>query len=186
MQLLYAPIDQGGPRPRSGLDSTPGTPEDLLMSSKSPVVPPAETVVVAPPQAPAPASALVLADVPSPDAPGTGVLTNLADAKAIYSALTGDAPALGDFIGKEFPLSGYVIHPTETVDSETGEVLNLERVVLIGPKGEMLGCVSDGIRRCVMGLVAVFGPGPWTTPLPVVVRQKNTRAGRRFYTLELQ
>ena len=155
------------------------------MSSKSTAVPPAETVAVAPPQEPAPASALVLADVPSSEGAG-GVLTNLSDAKAIYSALTGDAPALGDFIGKEFPLAGYVIHPTETVDSETGEVLSLERVVLIGPKGEMLGCVSDGIRRCVMGLVAVFGPGPWTTPLPVVVRQKNTRAGRRFYTLELQ
>lgn len=92
---------------------------------------------------------------------------------------------VGDSLNKELALCGVLIHPVMMVDKETGEERQLLRSVLVVNGGDTLAFVSDGIVKGINLLVMVEGRGPWEPPLPIRIKQVDTRLGNRTYNIEL-
>lgn len=101
----------------------------------------------------------------------------------LLMAMQGENDALGDLVGEVVEVSHLVVHNVEVLDEQTGELLERDRIVIITPDGSMLAAVSQGIRKSVQLLTALYGLPPYTPALRVKVVQVNTRKGRRLYQL---
>lgn len=101
----------------------------------------------------------------------------------LLMALQGENASLGDMIGEEIEISHLVVHNVEVLDEDTGELLERDRIVIVQPDGTMLSAVSQGIRKSVQLLCALYRLPPYDPPLRVKIVQTNTKRGRRLYQL---
>lgn len=85
--------------------------------------------------------------------------------------------------GKPIDLKYYYCHQIEIVRQESGEIINPIRCVLIDKGGNAYGFVSEYIARELDTIIEIFGPGPYTEPMSIIVKQVNTRKGNRIYTV---
>lgn len=103
---------------------------------------------------------------------------------AIVAHMQGDgADSVSESIGDVVPVQHVLVHRVEVLDTNTGELIDADRVVLIRPDGSSVACVSAGIRRSLQLIVNLYGMPPYTDPLHLKITQKPTRAGRRTYNL---
>jgi hypothetical protein len=87
-------------------------------------------------------------------------------------------------IGKPFEIQWWYAHEIELEHEESGELRQAMRVVLISPKKQAIGFVSEGIFRSLRNLVDCFGSGELKKPIRVIIRQGTGKNNRRFYSLE--
>lgn len=100
-------------------------------------------------------------------------------------ALEGEVAGFDGHINKIFDCVHLLVHPVDVTDKETGEVQTLPRMVLIGPKGEMVACVSRGATQSIRRVAINFGRPPWNPPLPLDIGQRDVGENRRMYFLRV-
>lgn len=91
-----------------------------------------------------------------------------------------DRDSLGD---KPFPLRHFYIHKVTVNGKAPGELSEAIRTVMIGPKGEMVGFVSEGIAKSIARIIQTFGLGPYDPPINVKVATVKVSSGHRTFAI---
>lgn len=81
----------------------------------------------------------------------------------------------------EMDVAYFLVHPSERVNEETGEVADVLRTVLIDPSGKHIATTSEVVRRRMLSLIGHFGFGPWLPPVRVQIRSRRNRGNTRTY-----
>lgn len=63
------------------------------------------------------------------------VFSTIEDSIEVYNTINGEASRLKEAVNKKLVVSGLVIHQNESVDDETGELVNGYRMIFITDKG---------------------------------------------------
>lgn len=99
------------------------------------------------------------------------------------NCMTGSDYKGDDLKGAVFFVKDYFVHEIQMEDDD-GEMKTQRRTVLINPDGETLAFVSEGVAMGLSNLISLYGPGPWSPPLPV--RAKNSKTRKGYNTINLQ
>lgn len=90
-----------------------------------------------------------------------------------------------DVLDCVFSLAFWMVRPAEFVNEETGEVTTGVRVTLADPAGKTLAAASLGVYDSLCRLVSFAGPGPYTPPVPIMLREVRTRHGRKMLVFDV-
>lgn len=109
------------------------------------------------------------------------------DKRQVLALMTNAATAVeAELVGKTINLRHVIVHVVELEDEKTGEMTEQNRVVLITEEGESYAAISSGLMRSLENIIAMFGtPDVWEGPIPVQLVEKRSRAGFRFYSLNV-
>lgn len=103
--------------------------------------------------------------------------------KTLFNA-TSNPTKISSMIGKTLDLFHFYVEVIQVVSEQTGEIVNVPRVVLIDSKGNGYQGVSVGLYNAVKRIVSMFGmPETWEAPLTVEVQQIELKNGRTFNLL---
>lgn len=106
--------------------------------------------------------------------------------KAMVTQCFGDADLpVSKVLGQTIYVTHLLVHPVQIVQPDDGEIVDATRVVLVLKDGQTVAAVSGGIVKSVQLICMLCGQGPWEDGLPLVVKQVETRSGRRTYNLQL-
>lgn len=128
-------------------------------------------------------------------------VTNLsAGVSSIYSTITGDTQAeklqildavtnaepVGDHLGEVIKLRHVIAQATQVEDSNTKEMRDAVRTILIDDDGKAYAAVSDGMLMALQNIFAILGnPSGWAEPLPITVVEVKGRKGFKFFTVKM-
>ena len=91
---------------------------------------------------------------------------------------------ISDMIGKQIKMLHFYIEVIQTVSEQSGELVNVPRVVIIDEQGKGYQGVSVGLYNSVKRIVSMFGmPDTWDGPHTVEVQQISLKSGRTFNLL---
>lgn len=100
-----------------------------------------------------------------------------------FAALS-DAEDLSAHLNETINLVHYVGQAVNLTDAATGEVTPAIRVILIDDEGNNYSAVSNELIRGLSMLSGIYGPPEsWTEPKAVVVSEKRSKRGFRFYSI---
>ena len=103
--------------------------------------------------------------------------------KTLFNA-TSNPAKISSMIGKTIDLLHFYVEVIQVVSEQTGEIVNVPRVVLIDVKGKGYQGVSIGLYNALKRIVSMFGmPETWDEPLTVEVQQIEVKNGRTFNLL---
>lgn len=103
--------------------------------------------------------------------------------KTLFNA-TSNPQKISSMIGKRIDLLHFYVEIIQVVSEQTGEIVNVPRVVLIDAKGNGYQAVSIGLYNALKRIVSMFGmPETWESPLTVEVQQIELKSGRTFNLL---
>ena len=103
--------------------------------------------------------------------------------KTLFNA-TSNPNKISSMIGKQISLLHFYVEIIQVVSEQTGEIVNVPRVVLIDSKGNGYQGVSIGLYNAIKRIVSMFGmPETWDEPLTVEVQQIELKNGRTFNLL---
>lgn len=103
--------------------------------------------------------------------------------KSLFNA-TSNPTKISSMIGKTIDLLHFYVEVIQVVSEQTGEIVNVPRVVLIDVKGNGYQGVSIGLYNALKRIVSMFGmPETWDEPLTVEVQQIEVKNGRTFNLL---
>lgn len=103
--------------------------------------------------------------------------------KTLFNA-TSNPQKITSMIGKTLDLLHFYVEIIQVISEQTGEIVNVPRVVLIDAKGNGYQAVSIGMYNAVKRIVSMFGmPETWNEPLKVEVQQIEVKNGRTFNLL---
>lgn len=107
-----------------------------------------------------------------------------ADRLAIYDAVS-NSESLDNMVGKVIAITDVVVQPVEMTDNATGEVRDMNRIVLICEDGKAYGCTSSGVETSIKNLFGIVGMPPWSPAIKMVPTKQQGRNGYKFTTLAL-
>lgn len=91
---------------------------------------------------------------------------------------------ISSMIGKQIKMIHFFVEVIQTVSEQSGEMVNVPRVVIIDEKGKGFQGVSLGLYNSVKRIVTMFGlPSTWEKPHTVEVQQIELKQGRTFNLL---
>lgn len=103
--------------------------------------------------------------------------------KTLFNA-TSNPAKISSMIGKTINLLHFYVEVIQVVSEQTGEIVNVPRVVLIDDHGNGYQGVSIGLYNALKRIVSMFGmPETWDEPLTVEVQQIEVKNGRTFNLL---
>ena len=120
---------------------------------------------------------------------GKGYCTMVAEdkkAKArLYNACS-SPKKLSDCINIPIEMIHFFVEIIQCANKESGELVNVPRVVIIDKKGQGYQAVSVGIYNAVKRIVAMFGhPSTWSEPVTVVTQNVDLGSGQHTYNLTI-
>lgn len=91
---------------------------------------------------------------------------------------------ISSMIGKQIKMIHFFVEVIQTVSEQSGELVNVPRVVIIDEKGKGYQGVSIGLYNSVKRIVSMFGmPETWDKSHTVEVQQIELKQGRTFNLL---
>lgn len=100
--------------------------------------------------------------------------------KTLFNA-TSNPAKISSMIGKTIDLLHFYVEIIQVVSEQSGEIVNVPRVVLIDKSGNGYQGVSIGLYNAIKRIVSMFGmPETWDEPLTVEVQQIELKNGRTF------
>lgn len=87
-----------------------------------------------------------------------------------------------EFDGENMTITGVVIG--EKPDRETGE--SREVVCLKTSEDEFISGISETVKDSIITIMEAFTPEEFTAGIPIVVKSKNSKGGRKFFYIDLQ
>lgn len=103
----------------------------------------------------------------------------------LFRCMQGSDTTAENMVNEPFKLVNYVMHPAEMISRQDGELIDLERCVMITDSGVTISTASSSIVRGVKMLLAMYGKAPFDPPIPVKIKSSPGKNGNRFLTLEL-
>ncbi len=84
-------------------------------------------------------------------------------------------------------VAGWVCHPCQTLDEETGELTTWPRTVLLLADDTSVDCGSNGVARSMHQLELLEGASPWNPPLVLTIHPEPSKRDRKrtWYRVEL-
>lgn len=118
----------------------------------------------------------------------TGMYTSMdlsddASKVVMYNAMNNPTSRLSEHVNEEILVKDVFIEQVTLTNSETGEVSNPYRIVLIDMDGNSYVAVSTGVYNSVRKLIMIFGSPTWENGLRVKVRQ-ITKGRNKITTLD--
>jgi hypothetical protein len=104
----------------------------------------------------------------------------------VYNAMNDQEAAISDMLGKTLVITDVLAFPVEMTDDETGELINLLRVVLIDKDGKSYGSVARGVASSIQKIIGVVGQAPWNPAIKISPVEKKTRKGFKTLVLRLE
>lgn len=103
----------------------------------------------------------------------------------LFNVLTNADTKLSDTVNTVISCENVLFTTGSTTNTETGEVEERERVIVIDTDGQSYHSMSAGLVGSFKNLCLVFGdPKEWATPIDVKVVKKETKKGQT-YILEI-
>lgn len=100
-----------------------------------------------------------------------------------YAARQGKAEQAADAVNREIVVTDLLLHGV-TMTSDSGEVKDLTRSVMVLDDGTMVGSCSTGIVGCLKTACAEFGLPPWRPGLRFKVIRIPLKQNQQTYKLE--
>lgn len=118
---------------------------------------------------------------------GRGYCTMIAEdiqSKAtLYNACANPAK-LSDKINLPIEMIHFYVEIIQCVNKESGELVNVPRVVIIDKYGNGFQAVSVGIYNAIKRIVAMFGnPASWDSPVTIMCQNVDLGGGQHTYNL---
>lgn len=108
------------------------------------------------------------------------------DRAKLFKAMNNPDKRIGDCINMTIDVVDVYVEVVSCTNTETGEVTECPRIVLIDKDGVAYQAVSVGVFSALRKLFSVFGePSAWSQPLPVTVKQV-TRGERKMLTFDVK
>jgi hypothetical protein len=105
--------------------------------------------------------------------------------EAIMKCVNEDCEDSEGYINKQFPVANIFVHPIETTNDETGEVRSALRTVLIGPSGNRIQFVSQGVIKSMQIIAATYGGLPWVPAKMMLLERVKTSGSRSMFRLSV-
>lgn len=112
--------------------------------------------------------------------------------KVLTSYVGAETVQVDDYLGVVLEVVGCVKHPATVKDNQTGETVEMERVVFKLKDGKCIGLMSKAASDFVeQFLFPLFGQGDFLDEnkqpfvVPIVIRQIRTRHGFRTYSFQV-
>lgn len=103
----------------------------------------------------------------------------------LFRAMQSSDKTAENEVNKPFNLVNYVIHSAEMVSRNDGELIELERLVMITDANVTISTASVSIIRGLKMLLALYGKAPFVPPIRVVIKSHPGKVSNKFLTLEL-
>lgn len=120
---------------------------------------------------------------------GKGYCTMVAEdkkAKARLFNACSSPKKLSDCINIPIEMIHFFVEIIQCANKESGELVNVPRVVIIDKKGQGYQAVSVGIYNAVKRIVAMFGhPSTWAEPVTVITQNVDLGGGQHTYNLTI-
>ena len=111
--------------------------------------------------------------------------TEFTDKLNVVSAMTSSTP-LADNLDKPIMVQNVVIHAVKVTDTETGEIVDQARTILIDDKGKAYHAISGVIINRLRDIIAVLGePSTWPSPVKMVCSRVKGTGANFFYDLHI-
>jgi hypothetical protein len=110
------------------------------------------------------------------------------DKKKLVNAMNNPTYKLNDFINKTINMQDIYAENVELTDSDTGELYEAVRVVILDTDGNSYQTISKGVYNSLSKIMAVMGPPTWKDGLKVEVKSITKGSGkdvRNILTLKL-
>lgn len=118
---------------------------------------------------------------------GKGYCTMVAEDKKAKARLFNavcSPKKLSECINLPIEMIHFYVEVIQCANKESGELVNVPRVVIIDKKGQGYQAVSVGIYNAVKRIVAMFGhPSTWVEPVTVITQNVDLGNGQHTYNL---
>lgn len=103
----------------------------------------------------------------------------------VLKAMTDSTP-LDEHLGKEIELANFVVQQVDMPNEETGELVQVPRIILVTTDGKALHAISQGVFSALKNITGVLGmPADGYWPVKVKPTQEKTRKGYKVFTLKI-
>ncbi len=104
------------------------------------------------------------------------------DRKKAFNMVVNTELKLSDFINKEIDVKGFYIIPCEMNNSETGQTIVTERLIVVDKDDKSYHSVAKGLVSSFKSIEAIFGaPNTWNgETLKIRVVQKKVDKGQTY------
>lgn len=93
----------------------------------------------------------------------------------IFNAINDNTASIKDMVNKVLIVTDLMAFPVSLLNSQTGEMEDAIRVVLITKDGNSYGSVAKGVFSSLQSIIAICGVGPWEGLKLVPVTKKTNR-----------
>ena len=102
---------------------------------------------------------------------------------ALFTAIDNAEP-LAEHLDETMNVKSIVSQRVQVTNEDTGEVRPATRTIFVLDDNTAVSTMSDSIASSVNTLMSIFGtPDKWEAPIGIVISEKRSRKGRRFYSL---
>ena len=102
---------------------------------------------------------------------------------ALFTAIDSAEP-LAEHLDETMNVKSIVSQRVQVTNEDTGEIRQATRTVFVLDDNRAVSTMSDSIAASVNTLMSIFGtPDTWDAPIGIVISEKRSRKGRRFYSL---
>ena len=104
---------------------------------------------------------------------------------ALYTAINNAEP-LNEHLGEPIEVKSVVSQKVAMTDDNTGEVRDAVRTIFVTTDGKAYSATSESIASSVNTMLSIFGtPDTWKAPKAIVVNERRSRKGNRYYAMEI-
>lgn len=112
----------------------------------------------------------------------SGTVETFDEKKRLANAMSNPDFRLSDFINKTITVVDVFIEKAQVTSQNTGELVDIPRVVLIDDKGKSYSSLSFGVFNSLKKIISVFGFPTWKEGIPIEV-QRIQKGDRQIYNL---
>lgn len=106
--------------------------------------------------------------------------------ETLFKVMSSPDKSISEYINKVINVKDVFCDMVDLTDKETGEVFTTPRVILLDDKGVSYQSVSGSFYKTMVKFLQIYGnPTNWGRCIPIEIKQKETKNGRRIFTFEL-
>lgn len=106
--------------------------------------------------------------------------------EVLFKVMSSPDKNISEYINKVINVKDIFCDMVDLTDKETGEMFVTPRVILIDDNGVSYQSVSGSFYKTIVKFLQIYGnPTTWPHSIPIEIKQKETKNGRRIFTFEL-
>lgn len=111
-------------------------------------------------------------------------MNNVENKKLVFNMVNSPNIRLSSMVGKSIHAKDYVVDNVSIVNQETGEVQDMQRIVIRDENGETYHTMGRGLVESFTRILDLFGD-TWGDGYNLIVKQINTSTGKRTFTFDV-